>query len=73
MTMASEQAIVLFVVFLFWFRRFLAEEGDLFEAVRDAGEVGVRRMQAPEHHGVARWCRTSSIPTFWEWKRWYAC
>lgn len=25
-TMASEQAIVLFVVFLFWFRRFLAEE-----------------------------------------------
>ena len=26
-TMASEQAIVLFVVFLFWFRRFLAEEG----------------------------------------------
>ncbi len=28
-TMASEQAIVLFVVFLFWFRRFLAEEGAL--------------------------------------------
>ena len=27
MTMASEQAVVLFVVFLFWFRRFLAEEG----------------------------------------------
>jgi putative membrane protein len=26
-TMASEQAAVLFVVFLFWFRRFLAEEG----------------------------------------------
>ena len=26
-TMASEQAIVLFVVFVFWFRRFLAEEG----------------------------------------------
>lgn len=26
-TMASEQAIVLFVVFLHWFRRFLAEEG----------------------------------------------
>ena len=26
-TMASEQAIVLFVVFLFWFSRFLAEEG----------------------------------------------
>ncbi len=26
-TMASEQAILLFVVFLFWFRRFLAEEG----------------------------------------------
>jgi cytochrome c oxidase assembly factor CtaG len=26
-TMASEQAIVLFVVFLFWFHRFLAEEG----------------------------------------------
>ena len=26
-TMAAEQAIVLFVVFLFWFRRFLAEEG----------------------------------------------
>jgi cytochrome c oxidase assembly factor CtaG len=26
-TMASEQAVVLFVVFLFWFRRFLAEEG----------------------------------------------
>jgi cytochrome c oxidase assembly factor CtaG len=26
-TMAGEQAIVLFVVFLFWFRRFLAEEG----------------------------------------------
>ena len=26
-TMASEQALVLFVVFLFWFRRFLAEEG----------------------------------------------
>jgi cytochrome c oxidase assembly factor CtaG len=26
-TMASEQAIVLFVVFLFWFRLFLAEEG----------------------------------------------
>ena len=26
-TMASEQAIVLFVVFLYWFRRFLAEEG----------------------------------------------
>jgi hypothetical protein len=25
-TMASEQAIVLFVVFLYWFRRFLAEE-----------------------------------------------
>jgi cytochrome c oxidase assembly factor CtaG len=26
-TMASEQAVVLFVVFLFWFKRFLAEEG----------------------------------------------
>ncbi|HEV7642242.1 MAG TPA: cytochrome c oxidase assembly protein [Gaiellaceae bacterium] len=26
-TMASEQAIVLFVVFFYWFRRFLAEEG----------------------------------------------
>jgi cytochrome c oxidase assembly factor CtaG len=26
-TMASEQAVVLFVVFFFWFRRFLAEEG----------------------------------------------
>lgn len=26
-TMASEQAIVLFLVFLYWFRRFLAEEG----------------------------------------------
>ncbi|HEV2591071.1 MAG TPA: cytochrome c oxidase assembly protein [Gaiellaceae bacterium] len=26
-TMASEQALVLFVVFLYWFRRFLAEEG----------------------------------------------
>jgi cytochrome c oxidase assembly factor CtaG len=26
-TMASEQAIVLFIVFAFWFRRFLAEEG----------------------------------------------
>jgi cytochrome c oxidase assembly factor CtaG len=26
-TMASEQAIVLFVVFLYWFRTFLAEEG----------------------------------------------
>ncbi len=26
-TMAGEQAIVLFVVFLYWFRRFLAEEG----------------------------------------------
>jgi putative membrane protein len=26
-TMASEQAMVLFVVFLYWFRRFLAEEG----------------------------------------------
>jgi cytochrome c oxidase assembly factor CtaG len=26
-TMASEQAVVLFVVFAFWFRRFLAEEG----------------------------------------------
>jgi cytochrome c oxidase assembly factor CtaG len=26
-TMASEQAIVLFVAFLYWFRRFLAEEG----------------------------------------------
>ena len=26
-TMASEQAAVLFVVFLYWFRRFLAEEG----------------------------------------------
>jgi cytochrome c oxidase assembly factor CtaG len=26
-TMASEQAIVLFAVFLYWFRRFLAEEG----------------------------------------------
>ena len=26
-TMASEQAIVLFAMFLFWFRRFLAEEG----------------------------------------------
>ena len=26
-TMASEQAIVLFAVFAFWFRRFLAEEG----------------------------------------------
>jgi cytochrome c oxidase assembly factor CtaG len=25
-TMASEQALVLFVVFLYWFRRFLAEE-----------------------------------------------
>ncbi len=25
-TMASEQAVVLFVVFLYWFRRFLAEE-----------------------------------------------
>ena len=28
-TMASEQAVVLFVVFLYWFRRFLAEEGAL--------------------------------------------
>jgi cytochrome c oxidase assembly factor CtaG len=28
-TMASEQAVVLFVFFLFWFRRFLAEEGAL--------------------------------------------
>ena len=26
-TMASEQAIVLFIVFAYWFRRFLAEEG----------------------------------------------
>jgi hypothetical protein len=26
-TMASEQAIVLFIVFLFWFGRFLGEEG----------------------------------------------
>jgi len=26
-TMASEQALVLFIVFLYWFRRFLAEEG----------------------------------------------
>ena len=26
-TMATEQAAVLFLVFLFWFRRFLAEEG----------------------------------------------
>jgi cytochrome c oxidase assembly factor CtaG len=26
-TMASEQAVVLFVVFLYWFRRFLGEEG----------------------------------------------
>jgi cytochrome c oxidase assembly factor CtaG len=26
-TMATEQAVVLFVVFLYWFRRFLAEEG----------------------------------------------
>jgi putative membrane protein len=26
-TMASEQALVLFAVFLYWFRRFLAEEG----------------------------------------------
>jgi cytochrome c oxidase assembly factor CtaG len=26
-TMASEQAVVLFVVFLYWFRAFLAEEG----------------------------------------------
>ena len=26
-TMASEQAVVLFVVFAYWFRRFLAEEG----------------------------------------------
>jgi cytochrome c oxidase assembly factor CtaG len=26
-TMASEQAVVIFVVFLYWFRRFLAEEG----------------------------------------------
>jgi hypothetical protein len=25
--MASEQAILLFIVFLYWFRRFLAEEG----------------------------------------------
>ena len=25
-TMASEQAVVLFAIFLFWFRRFLAEE-----------------------------------------------
>jgi cytochrome c oxidase assembly factor CtaG len=28
-TMATEQAIVLFAMFLFWFRRFLAEEGAL--------------------------------------------
>lgn len=28
-TMASEQAVVLFAMFLFWFRRFLAEEGAL--------------------------------------------
>ena len=28
-TMASEQAVVLFVVFLYWFRRFLGEEGAL--------------------------------------------
>jgi cytochrome c oxidase assembly factor CtaG len=26
-TMVAEQAVVLFVVFLYWFRRFLAEEG----------------------------------------------
>ena len=26
-TMASEQAVVLFVVFFYWFGRFLAEEG----------------------------------------------
>ena len=26
-TMASEQAIVLFLVFMYWFRRFLREEG----------------------------------------------
>jgi cytochrome c oxidase assembly factor CtaG len=26
-TMASEQAVVLFVVFLYWFRAFLREEG----------------------------------------------
>jgi cytochrome c oxidase assembly factor CtaG len=26
-TMASEQALVLFVVFFYWFRRFLEEEG----------------------------------------------
>src|SRR5207247_8996660 len=28
-TMAAEQAAVLFVVFAYWFRRFLAEEGAL--------------------------------------------
>ena len=53
-TMASEQAIVLFVVFLFWFRRFLAEEGaQLFRQPVIVGEVRVERMLVPEHHGVA--------------------
>ena len=31
-TMASEQAIVLFVIFLYWFRAFLAEEGAVFRS-----------------------------------------
>ena len=42
-TMASEQAVVLFVVFLFWFRRFLAEERPelLRQAVMRAGSASL--------------------------------
>ena len=50
-TMAGEQAIVLFVVFLYWFRRFLAEEGAI-EAAGHQSEVVLARVHVPQLNRV---------------------
>ena len=44
-TMAAEQALVLFAVFAYWFRRFLAEEGRYLRQPVDEREVGVARVR----------------------------
>ena len=72
MTMASEQAIVLFVVFLYWFRRFLAEEGSLGRLEAAGDERRSTRRPDGSARASRRCCparSTSSIPTFFAWKR----